>query len=105
MKRISIIVSVSIVQYVIMLMLFGALVTPDIHFTPTMNVIYAIFYYITLFPLWLLISERLEPIWLFLSALGVYCLLYTSVLYTIISRIITVIRRKKSANSHTSPGE
>lgn len=64
-------------------------------------------FWLTLYPVWYKIAyyQYIEsPIWLILS-LVIHCLLYTTILYTIISGIIVVVRRIKSANSHTSPGE
>ena len=93
MRGISIIIFAAIIQYLIILV---------ITLFPSQNVIYAIFYYLTMFPLWSLIVQLLEP-WLYLSVLGIYCLVYTSVLYMIISRIVGVIKHKhKNDNSSTA---
>ena len=74
------------------------------NFSPITNVLLNIFYWICLVPLCIAFynsleyHELLDNNWIILSAVYIYSLLYTSILYTIIRSIVFVIRRKKSGN-------
>ena len=98
MKKPIAIIIFAAIQYGIMIYIMAAMSTPDLYFSPVMNVVNAIFYCITSYPLWLIICQWLSLFdnhGLLFIVQGLYCFLYVTVIYAIVSRIVYSIRRIK----------